>query len=104
MIPVTIHLDAATFAKLERIAKRRDTNMRQLIVRHLAAGLGGDEIIRSARGRQRAITSATVDEWEQAARLGVTNGVIAERYGVSKSLVSRELIARGIRRKARHTT
>lgn len=100
-IPVMIHLDVETFRRLERIAERRDTTLRSLIVGHLRAGLGNTEHVPTSRGQRRGVGSDVIDEWERAARSGVTNTAIAERWGVSKALVSLRLRERGIRRQAK---
>jgi hypothetical protein len=97
-IPVTIHLDIETFKRLERIADRRETNMRSLIVGHLRASLGETTHVPTSRGAKRGVAADVIDEWERAARSGVTNTAIAERWGVSKALVSLRLRERGIRR------
>lgn len=98
-IPITIKLDSHTLTQLERIAAEKQTDVRLLIARHLRASL---EPVRPVRaGTDRAVGSHDVDEWERLARSGVTNNEIAARFGVSKSLVSRYLLERGVRRKRR---
>lgn len=105
-IPVTIHLDRATFTALEHAAIRRDTTIRDLIGAHLRRSLWGEQVPTThlrARGRMRGVSAATVDQWEQAARMGVTNSAIAERWQVSDSLVSVRLRERGIHRQRPRT-
>ncbi|WP_345801021.1 hypothetical protein AAIB33_16380 [Microbacterium sp. AZCO] len=102
MIPIVIHVDRATLAQLERIAERRGSTPRDVIVSHLRASLDPTRPIRV--NTTRSTTTHDVDEWERLARAGVTNNAIADRFGVSKSLVSRYLLERGVRRKRRTVT
>ena len=97
-IPLTIRLDGSTFTALERIAEAKGTDVRTLVASHLTASLN-PEPYRSVRTRSgKPVSTGDVDAWVQAARMGVTNEAIAERYGVTRQLVSRCLIDRGIRR------
>lgn len=100
-IPITVHLDRPTFTALEVAAGRRGTTVRDLIAAHLRRSLWGEHVPTThtrESGAVRGVNSAAVDQWEQAARMGVTNSAIAERWGVSKSLVSVRLRERGIHR------
>jgi predicted metal-dependent phosphotriesterase family hydrolase len=97
-IPVTIHLDGLTFNTLEKVAVARGVSMRELIVSHLQAGIAPEPHSRVLTSKGAPVKHADVQAWVEAARMGVTNEVIAERWGVSRQLVSRCLIDRGIRR------
>lgn len=97
-IPVTIHLDGPTFDRLEQIAAGKGTTMRDLIVGHLRASLDPEPHSRVLTRHGRPVKSVDIEAWVEAARMGVTNEAIAERWGVSRQLVSRCLIDRGIRR------
>lgn len=100
-IPVTIHVDAATFNALELAAAKRGVNVRDMIAAHLRRSLFGEHVPTThtrLSGAYRSQNSNAIDQWEQAARAGVTNNAIAERWGVSKSLVSKRLRERGIHR------
>lgn len=97
-IPVTITLTSSAFNALEQIAHAKGVTMRQLIEGHIAASLDPDPYARTITATGRPLKRTDVDAWVEAARMGVTNTAIAERYGVSKSLVSRYLRERGIHR------
>lgn len=101
-IPITIKLDWQTLAQLERIAAEKATDVRTLLVSHVRASLDPVRPLRA--GTERTLRSHDIDQWERLARAGVTNQDIARRFGVSKSLVSRYLIERGVRRNRRRTT
>lgn len=100
-IPVTVRLAPDEFDQLEVIAERRGVTVRQLLQAHVRAGLKPTRVVRTTRpnqGPQRAFTDADIARWVQQAEAGMTNNEIAEQAGVSKSLVSRYLIERGVRR------
>lgn len=98
MIPVMLHLDRKLFEALEHIAEAKKTTVRDLITGHLRAGLDPERHSRVITSRGRPVNSEVVSQWVAAAQMGVTNEVIAERWGVSRQIVSRCLIERGIRR------
>lgn len=100
-IPVTIHLDGDTFRTLEAVAKKRGTNMRALIVAHLRHGLTPEPHSRTITAAGKPVERSDVDAWIEAARMGVTNRIIAQRWGVTEQLVSRCLNERGIYRQKR---
>lgn len=103
-IPVSIRLSLAEFERLEAIAARKKVTVRQLLQAHIRAGLNPSRIVRPIRkGQDRTYTAADIDRWVELAEAGLTNNQIAETAGVSKSLVSRYLIERGIRRHHRRT-
>lgn len=97
-IPVTIHLDARTFGRLEKIAEHKGVTMRALIAHHLTSSLHPEPMTSTVLRNGKPMRMHDIDAWVEAARMGVTNQVIAHRYGVSKSLVSRYLRERGIHR------
>ena len=96
-IPVMIHLDRETFLALERIGAKTDLTISQLVT-GAASRLAGLVTPTTQGTRYRTVAPETVDQWVVDARAGVSNNAIAERYGVSKSLVSSRLRERGIRR------
>lgn len=100
-IPVTIHLEANTFKRLEAIAQRKNVTMRSLIAAHLAAALDPEPYSRVVTSAGEPVRHQDVDAWIEAARMGVTNRTIASRWGVSEQLVSRCLNSRGIYRQKR---
>jgi hypothetical protein len=100
-IPITIRISSTEFDQLEVIAMKRGVSVGKLLQAHVRAGLKPTRVIRPTRPHQgppRAITDDDIDEWVREAEAGATNNQIAERAGVSKSLVSRYLIERGVRR------
>lgn len=97
-IPITIKLEADAFDKLERIAEAKNATMRELIEWQLHVALGVDHHRRTIVRNGRPMRRRDVDAWAEAATAGVTNRTIAERWGVSESLVSRYLRERGIHR------
>jgi len=103
-VPIVVRFTGAEFNMLEQIAARKGTTIRDLIAGHVRAGLTPERVIRPT-GRmlrsRRALTDTEIDGWVAAAEAGLTNNEIAARAGVSKSLVSRYLIERGVRRKSR---
>ena len=102
-IPVTIRVSADELARLEYIAARKGVTVRQLLQAHVRAGLRPERVLRPSRNKgRRAVTQEEITRWVEWAEAGVTNNEIAERAGVSKSLVSRYLIERGVRRKNQH--
>jgi len=96
-IPVTLQLDPHTFNKLERIATDKGTTIRELLVDHIHASLA-PVARRVTTRRGKVIDHTTVSTWVDAARMGVTNRAIAERWEVPEREVSRALIEAGIRR------
>lgn len=106
-IPVSIRLTLTELDQLEVIAQKRGLTVRQLLQAHVRAGLKPTRIVRPVRelktGFTRSVSETDIDQWVALAEAGVRNNDIADQYGVSKSLVSRYLIERGVRR-ARHRT
>jgi hypothetical protein len=97
-IPVKTHLDGETFKTLERIAKQQGTTVGELLAWGGRRIAGTATMPQAKRARRREFDESVVSEWVVAANMGVSNAVIAERYGVSQQLVSKRLLERGVRR------
>lgn len=97
-VPVLIHLPGAQLQQLERIAQRQGVTVRDLIVWQVGQGL-------HRRRRRTAGQTAMVSRDEEIiamGRAGTPQKVIADRFGLSISRVSRVLTRAGVRRHSRH--
>jgi transcriptional regulator with XRE-family HTH domain len=107
-VPVSIRLSHTEFDQLEAIAEKRGMTVRQLLQAHVRAGLQ-PRVVRPVTAtqhpaRSRGVTEDEVNKWVSWAEAGMTNNEIAARSGVSKSLVSRYLIEKGLRRHSRRAS
>ena len=101
-IPIRVYLDRDTFLVLERKARAIGADGVGALLAHGARRMAGSVVPPATRGRPARYTRDVIDQWVEAAKLGVTNTAIAKQWGVDISTVSKQLIRRGVRRQRAH--